>query len=733
MWHSIPDFGSGLLLTTMVAAAYTLAVSVASAGGHPRLLSAARKGAYGTVALVAVTVLMLAYAFVSHDFRISYVARYSDRSMPTAYLLAALWGGQDGSLLWWLFLLSLYIGAVLWWMRGRYVALQPYVIATLMSTVLFFTILMAFAANPFSTALAGSRLDGEGLNPLLQNFYMAIHPPSLYLGFVGCTVPFAFAVAALVSGRLNNEWIVAVRKWMLFAWLFLSIGNALGMLWAYVELGWGGYWAWDPVENASFLPWLTATAYVHSTMIQERRNMLKVWNLLLICLTFFLTIFGTFLTRSGVIASVHSFAQSDIGTYFLWYLGLIAAATVALIAWRLPQLKAAGHIESPLSREAAFVANNWALLGATLFVLVATTFPMISEALLKETVTVGPTFYNRWMVPVGLTIFLLMGLAPLFGWRKTSKQALRSAFIAPVGAALAVGIAHVLGGSSLGFPAFVPSDPIVGGSIGRALQAVGSATPVITSSLAALNLVVVVQEFYRGARARRSSTGQGWLTSLVTVVSKARRRYGGYVVHTGITLMFIGFLGQAWGSSAEASLAPGEHMNAGGHTLTYKGAREQVDATKQMLYADVTVLNHAGNVLGSLSPAKFVFHNRPEQPTTEVAVLHTLREDVYVVLGSVVAETQRVTLQVHINPLVSWIWVGVVVLILGASISLWPEVSVARAGVWGYLRFGSATIVALLLSLLLAALPARAFAFGSTSRLTLSAADAPAPANTRLP
>src|SRR6187399_1347780 len=350
MWLSLPGFGTLLLFGVLVLSAYTFAVAVMAGRGQARLLSSARLGAYATSALILCGVLLLAYAFVTHDFRIRYVSRYSDRSMSTTYLLTSLWGGQDGSLLWWSLLLSGYITGCVAWLKGRYRELQPYVIATLMVVLGFFAVLMLFAANPFETSIAGARPDGEGLNPLLQNYWMIIHPPCLYMGFVGCSVPFAFCVSALVTRRLDNEWVVAVRKWMLFAFLFLSIGNVLGMLWAYEELGWGGYWAWDPVENAACLPWFTAAAYVHSTMIQERRNFLKIWNVFLICLTFFLTIFGTFLTRSGLIASVHSFAKSDIGIYFAWFMGFIVASCAGLITWRLPQLRAQGRIESLLSR-----------------------------------------------------------------------------------------------------------------------------------------------------------------------------------------------------------------------------------------------------------------------------------------------------------------------------------------------------------------------------------------------
>src|SRR5271165_5760340 len=364
--NTFPAFGASLLLAAMVVASYTFAVALAAgANGRARTLQAARFGAYATVALIGVSVLCLAYAFVTHDFRIRYVAHYSDRSMPLAYLLTALWGGQDGSLLWWLFLLSAYIGTCVFWLGKRYLELQPYVIATLMGIVLFFCVLMAYAANPFETSVAGARADGEGLNPLLQNYWMVIHPPCLYTGFVGCSVPFAFAVAALVTGRLDHEWIVASRKWTLFAWMFLAIGNTLGMLWAYEVLGWGGYWGWDPVENAAFMPFLTASAFVHSVMIQERRGLLKVWNVFLVSLTFLMTIFGTFLTRSGAIASVHSFAQSSIGTYFVWFLVVAFVFVFTAILYRWPELRNLVTDDRAQVRtlRIAAVATGWTMLG----------------------------------------------------------------------------------------------------------------------------------------------------------------------------------------------------------------------------------------------------------------------------------------------------------------------------------------------------------------------------------
>ncbi len=721
MWQSLPAFGTGVLYAILVTAAYTFAVSVAAGRKRPRLLESARLGAYATSALVAFGVILLAYAFITHDFRIKYVARYSDRSMSTTYLLTSLWGGQDGSLLWWSLLLSGYITACVRWMKGRYRELQPYVIATLMVIVGFFAILMIFSANPFGTSIAGTRADGEGLNPLLQNYWMIIHPPALYTGFVGCAIPFAFAVAALVTGRLDNEWIIAVRKWMLFAFLFLSIGNVLGMMWAYEELGWGGYWAWDPVENAACLPWFSAAAYVHSTMIQERRNFLKVWNVVLICITFFLTIFGTFLTRSGLIASVHSFAQSDIGVFFVWFMGFIVAASAGLIVWRLPLLRGRAQIEAVASREAMFVVNNWALLGGATFILVATLFPKLSEWFTGETVTVGPPFFNRWMAPVGLLIFALMGLAPLFGWRKTSNSSLKKAFAWPSAATLLAIVLHVSFGKALGFPAIVPAENF-GGALGTLVQYFESVLPLVTIALVAFNLAVVVQEFVRGVKARRSkqeSKESVWV-ALFRVVERSRRRYGGYIVHVGITLMFIGFVGSAWRIDREATMLPGEAYRIGNYELTYVGPRmcpgsarcspeEQADLSKRMIFADLDVTRN-GQPIGRVSPAKFIFHQQPENPTTEVSMVRGFRDDLYTVVGTINPQTKRATFQFHVNPLVTWIWLGLLVLIGGASISLWPELSFKEFGAWGYVRTAAGATAAVAFAVWVAMSPTTAYA-----------------------
>jgi cytochrome c-type biogenesis protein CcmF len=788
---TFPAFGASLLLGAMVVASYTFAVALAAgANGQARTLQAARFGAYGTVATVGTAVVCLAYAFVTHDFRIRYVAHYSDRSMPLHYLFTALWGGQDGSLLWWLFLLSAYIGVCVWWLGKRYLQLQPYVIATLMAIVLFFCILMAFAANPFATNLAGPRADGDGLNPALQNYWMVIHPPCLYTGFVGCSVPFAFGVAALVTGRLDHEWIVASRKWTLFAWMFLGIGNTLGMLWAYESLGWGGYWGWDPVENAAFMPFLTASAYVHSVMIQERRGLLKVWNVFLVSLTFFLTIFGTFLTRSGMIASVHAFAQSSIGSYFAWFLALIVVFTATIVLWRWPELRdlppstrlrkaalvsgwlviavcgpglyavwktslpvtlrvtliavvagaavfvalevvfrrmTAGldlsarrpRIESAMSREFTFLLNNWVLVSLLFFILVATTFPLISEALTGEKVTVGPPFYKAWVQPLGLMLLLLMGIGTLFGWKKTSPDGLRRAYRAPLVAVGVVALLHFAFGGMIGFPAVVWADPIYAGALGTVLRAFNAFMPVIGVSLCVFNAAIIVQEFsvLLAARSRAGANETpallwwfgglpGLVHTLFSLPPPSRRRYGGYIVHLGIVLMFMGFTGQSWNKDQETSLYPGQSFVAQDYTLNYVGARMEVDNSKRMVFADVDVYKH-GKLEARLSPGKFIYKKQPDSPTTAVAIDHGLRDDVYLIVGSINPGNKNLAaFQLHINPLVSWIWIGCIVLICGSLVCMWPQLELDESRIWAGARGVAAVTASIIFGVMLAATPA---------------------------
>jgi cytochrome c-type biogenesis protein CcmF len=585
--------------------------------------------------------------------------------------------------------------------KHRFRRLEPVIIATSMVILSFFVVVMLFAANPFQVSAQGAVVEGEGLNPLLQNYWMIFHPPILYIGFTGCSIPFVFAIAALITGRLDNDWILGVRKWMLFAWLALSIGNVLGMVWAYEELGWGGFWAWDPVENAASLPWFTATAYLHSTMIQERRNSFKVWNVVLICITFFLTLFGTFLTRSGLITSVHAFAQSNIGVYFIWFMSIVVAVSAGLIVWRLPQLRAENEVEALLSREAAFVINNWALLGLMVFVTGATLFPKISEWLYHETMILGPPFFNRWAAPLGLLLFVLMGLAPLLGWRKTSTKALKRAFVFPVAITIVFGTLHVLFGNAVGMPAVVLRDLEGTGWSAVFLQKLSSITPGVTLSLCAFNVAVVLQEFYFGLRARRNAVAgvtptEGVFSSLVRLVAKSRRRYGGYIVHLGVTAMYLGFVGTVWSSTLEVSVTPGKTFDVSGYHLEYRGARlcpgssecsarEQAEIGKTMLFADLDVYRD-NKKIARLSPAKFSYKRGQGMTTTEVSLFRSLGTDLYVVLASADPNTDEAQIQVHGNPFVSWIWIGIVVMILGATLSLWPEISLGKLGAWKVLR-----------------------------------------------
>ncbi len=669
----VPFFGNLVLCALLVSATYTFSIALVTGRGRPKYLDAARFGTYATCALTAVGVFLLAYAFQAHDFRIRYVLRYSDRSMPWWYLWASLWGGQDGSVLWWTFLLSLYTALCTRSLKGRLTQLQPYILAALMSVIMFFTITMLFSANPFSTTVAGEAPDGEGLNPLLQNYWMIIHPPTLYLGMVGWAVPFAFAVAALATGRLDDQWITASRRWVLFAWIALATGNALGMLWSYEELGWGGYWAWDPVENAAFMPLLPGTAYLHSVMLQERRGMFKVWNVFLVCLTFFMTIFGTFLTRSGMIASVHSFARSSIGEYFVVYMVFLAVACVALIVWRLPLLRAEATIDSLLSRDFVFLLNNWILLGMLVFVLGATTAPLISEGLFDETITVAAAYYNKWMVPLGLVLMALVGVGPLLAWRKSTGAYMGRVLRVPVIAMVIVGVLHAVFGASLGYPPVVSSEAIYDNLTGRVLATVYGALPIVASMICTFVLVGHLQEFWRGTAVRMRNAKEGVFTALFELVSRAKRRYGGYLVHVGLVCMYFGFTGAAYDHEKEAALRPGQSLQVGGYDIRYDRSRMEVDPSKRMLFTDMTVMRD-GEVVGYIAPAKFIYNKPPDTATTEVAIRSTAQEDLYAIMNSVNPQSKVGTFKIIVRPFVAWIWIGALMMIFGTAVSMAPSV-----------------------------------------------------------
>src|SRR5688572_18090107 len=465
---------------------------------------------------------VIIYAFVSGDYSIKYVQRYSDSVQPLFYKITSYWGGLDGSIMFWVFLLSLFGSTAVYINRERHRELIPYVVAVISVVQMFFLFLMVIHNNPFETYLTENPADGAGLNPLLQNFYMVIHPPTMYTGFVGLTIPFAFGMAALITGYLDDSWLRAVRRWTMISWLFLSDGLGLGMIWAYEELGWGGYWGWDPVENAGLLPWFTATAFLHSIRVQEQRGMLRVWNVTLVILTFFLTIFGTFLTRSGIVQSVHAFGEDpELARMFVIFMISILVVSFAFVIYRLPLLRARNELDSWMSREAAFLANNWILLFSAFFIAFGTLFPTISEAFTGERLTVGPPFFNKWMLPVGLMLLVLTGVGPLLAWRKTTVANLRQQFLIPISTALLVG------GGLVALGVRVWSSGICWAFCGFVMGTIG-------------------QEFWRGARVRQNATGTDVFTALIGLTARNKRRYGGYIVHIGIVLMFLGFAGEGF-------------------------------------------------------------------------------------------------------------------------------------------------------------------------------------------
>jgi cytochrome c-type biogenesis protein CcmF len=645
------SLGTFLLLAAFVTCSYAGVISVVGARRRSRRLVESGIGAFYLIcALMTAASAVIINAFITGDFSIKYVVQYSDSVQPLFYKITSYWGGLDGSIMFWVFLLSVFGSLAVYVNRERHRELIPYVVATISAVQMFFLYLMVVHKNPFQQYLGAAPADGEGLNPLLQNFYMAIHPPSLYTGFVGMTIPFAFGIAALATGHLDDSWLRAVRRWTMFSWLFLSFGLTLGMIWAYEELGWGGVWAWDPVENAGLLPWFTATAFLHSVMVQERRSMLRVWNVTLVIMTFFLTIFGTFMTRSGVVQSVHAFGEDPIlAKLFTVFMVLILTVSFGLVIWRLPLLKARNELDSWLSREAAFLVNNWVLLFSALFVLFATMFPTLSEAVTGERLTVAAPFFNKWMVPIGFILLFLTGVGPLLAWRKSSLTNLRDSFIFPVGLALVT--AGTL--AALGMRVWVSG---------------------LCFALCAMVFGTIAQEFWRGANVRRRNTGTDMLTALVGLVGRNKRRYGGYIAHVGIVLMFLGLAGNGFKKDDQVLLKPGEEAKIGRYTIRNDGLKVSDDGQKQATTAYLSVFE-GGKQIDTLYPAKWAFRNHENEPTTEVAIRRTLAEDLYIVLAFQPSDlaTQTATLQIVVNPLINWIWFGFGILALGTAIALLPE------------------------------------------------------------
>jgi cytochrome c-type biogenesis protein CcmF len=554
-----------LFLSSYSGLAAVLGIRSRSAG----MIASAENAAYAVFGFLTLASVAMVYALITRDFQIAYVSSYTNKGLPMLYTLSAFYAGQKGSLLFWGWILSMFSAVALFQNRKKNRQLMPHVLAVLMAVSFFFTFLMVFVTNPFET-LNYVPLDGKGLNPLLQNPGMIFHPPTLLLGYVGFTIPFAFALAALISGHLGDVWIKTTRKWTIISWFFLTAGNLFGMEWAYVELGWGGYWAWDPVENASFMPWIVGTAYLHSVMIQEKRGMLKVWNIVLILLTFLLTIFGTFITRSGLIASVHSFGESTLGWFFLLFLVMTLLISLSLLIYRLPYLKSKNQLDSLFSRESSFLLNNLLFVGIAFAVFWGTLFPIISEAVRGIKITVGAPFYNVVVTPIGLALLLLTGICPLIAWRKTTLAnfARKIVLIYPL--------------TTLTFCIFVST--------------------------------TLFLEFFNGTKTRHAAFDEGYPTAFWNLVAKNKRRYGGHIIHFGVVLIFMAFSASAFNLEKQVTLQPGESFEIKNYTLRYDGLSNYPTANRQKVVATLTLFNDRHKV-GILSPEKSLYTGQ-DQPTT---------------------------------------------------------------------------------------------------------------------
>jgi cytochrome c-type biogenesis protein CcmF len=642
------DLGRAALVTSFLLLAYA---SVAGTFGawhrRRRLAESAQNALLASFAATLVASVVLLAALARHDFSFQYVAEHTSKELPLGYTLTAFWGGQEGSLLLWLLVLTGYAAAAVLTARRAGPDVLAWVVPVLGLVGTFFAVVLAFVASPFATQVAPA--DGAGLNPSLQNPYMAIHPPMLYLGYVGLTIPFAFAMGALLARRTDERWIVATRRWTLAAWAFLGIGQLLGAHWAYVEIGWGGYYAWDPVENAALMPWLAATAFLHSVMIQEKRGMLKVWNVLLVVLAFCLSLFGTFLTRSGIIQSIHSFTQSSIGPWFLGFICLVTAASLALIFLRLPLLRAKTRLESLVSREATFLYNNLLLVALALTILWGVVYPLLSEAVTGEAASVSKPYYNFFLHSFGLPLLLLMGIGPLVAWRRASLRALGRTFLWPLAAAVAAGVALL------------------------ALGAGSSRIGVIAYTFSVFVLASIVLEFARGTSARKALGAGGWPEAFASLIARNRRRYGGYVVHAAVVLLAIGVTGSsAYESVREARLRPGESMAVAGDRLVFRGYETTLESNHRAIRALVDV--YRGDMyLGRYRPGKNQYFAE-DQVSNEVSIRHDLLTggDLFLIADQVNSDGS-IDLKALQKPLVNLIWFAGFVFIGGALIALWPD------------------------------------------------------------
>ncbi|MEE8074566.1 MAG: heme lyase CcmF/NrfE family subunit [Candidatus Binatia bacterium] len=652
------NIGYGALLLAFLFALWGIIAPVLGSWGFStekrRFLPSVRAAILGQFILVTIASSTLIYALVTTDFSIKYVVFNTTRATPFYYRVTGLWGALEGSLLLWEWILIIFSGLVAWIYKDRHHELMPWVLMIFSIVSAFFLAVIAFSSNPFENVFPVP-LDGRGLNPLLEDANMLTHPPLLYTGFVGLTVPYAFAMAALIVGRLDEAWIITTRRWTIIAWFFLTMGNLVGAWWSYHVLGWGGYWAWDPVENAAFMPWLPATAFLHSVQVQERRGMLKVWNLSLIIIAFSLTIFGTFLTRSGILSSIHAFSSGPVGIIFLSFLAFILLASFGLLAWRSKQLRGQPELDSLVSRESAFMLNNVVLISALFTIFLGTIFPLISAAVVGVQVSVGAPYFNSVTVPLFLLLVFLMGVGPMIAWRKASWDNLRRNFLWPMVASFLVAL--VL---------FVWS--------------VRDFLPLLGFTLMAFVVFSILFDTALAVRARHRIAGEGVFRALITLASRNQRRYGGLIVHLGVVLVFLGIAGSmSYSQEREATLRVGEGLSVGRYYVQFEGLSGSKQPTHIRVEGAFKVFNE-GHEIGVLSPALKFFPTQ-KSPIGRAVFRSTLTDDLYLILsGFSELEQNQATLKVLVRPLLVWMWIGAFVIALGTIVAVLPH---RRAGARG--------------------------------------------------
>ncbi len=641
------DIGFVALVAALAASGYAVGASILGRrAGVGELVVSGRNAVWVVTAMMLAAAAVLFYSFVTHDFGVEYVARNSSLAQPWYYTTSAFYGGQAGSLLVWATGLAVFSGLAVYVNRRWHQATMPYVVATLMTVQLFFLIILVFLTNPFERLLV-PLVDGQGLNPLLRDPGMLIHPPMLLLGYMSWTVPFAFAMGALFSGRLDNQWLKVARPWILTAWAVQSVGLLLGAWWAYHVLGWGGYWGWDPVENVALFPWLAGTALLHSVIAQERRGVLKKWNIILVLMAFWLAIFGTLVVRGGLLTSVHNFATSALGPSFLAFLGFAIAVSLGIFIKRAPSLKSEQRFHSASSKETAFLLNNLLLLGVGFATFWGTIFPLLTEAFDGSRITVGAPFYEKVNGPILLALIVLMGVGPLLAWGRSSWEAAKRNFRLPLAAAI---IWTIVMYAALGV------------DNGWTLAGAGAC---------AFVLGTVALEYHRGVRLRRRNAGEPYAQAFGTLVARNRRRYGGYVVHIGIVLIAIGAIGSnLHQQEREVTMAPGDSAEIGAYTLTYRGIREHSNVDSRTSEASIDVIR-GDKLVSVMKPRTEVFLNFDDQPATRIAIRSTPIEDLYVFLAAF--DREVATFVIFLNPLVMWLWIGGGVFVFGTLIAVWPE------------------------------------------------------------